>query len=753
MGIFSKRPLAFFSFIFLIFSLFAFYIPTKAKLVVSIAALFICIILFVLSFIIKKSKIHILISCICVSAIILSMAHSFVFIGLPTQKAKSHVGRNKVLCYVIDEEYVSDSVKEYSVKIKKVGDDNTNIRALLVCDFKREFNEGDEIYGIAEIVDSSKTNSDKSDLLLTVYMDDSEHSYVKQTSRGIFETLFSECGIEILSGKLSDSIQSKLYDAFGSKKGALALGFFTGERSDMPAEITRDFRRAGVSHLMAVSGSHIAILLGGIEIILRKLSVHKNIRCITVALFGIAFLFVTGFSLSACRSVFMLYAVYLGYFLSEDSDPITSLFVSVLVIVLIFPYSIVDVGLIMSFLATLGLLTVYPILEEKLPYPRKKKKHLKRLLLIGRELLLIALMTIVANMFLLPIIWYFFGEFSLISVICNILISFISSAFLLSVPLFLFFGKIPIIGFLLKLIVSFLADIILFAVTICSRAPFATISLKYDFCHIIVALFTVFMCVFLIVKLKHKLWVVVPYGAAVLGFIICFTVYSAFYSKPSVTYTNYGENEYFIVNDNMELSICDNTSGGMPTYYNISEDIENSTATEIGKYVLTHYHKGHITSLDLLSQKKIIRRLYLPMPISDDDKICSEALWSMAREKGIGVEYYQNGDSMDIIDDVTMNILTSNEHDIGQYMSFYGKEKSVVYMTPAYYSRDNKCDILIIGEHGVKSDGTYDIDGLQANKTFISSDKIQKYLRFTTTENIYVSKNSDSFYKITFMLE
>ncbi len=353
MGIFSKRPLALFSFIFLLSSLLAFYLNTSGKIIFSGIVVTACIILFVLSFIIKKFKMKLLIVCVCISAVIFSMIHSYAFIGMPSEASKEYIGRGRVLCYVIDEEYTSENVEEYTVKIKNVEGKETNIRALLVCDFKIGLNEGDEIYGWAEITDSSWEKHKEADQLLTVYMDGPADCYIRHIPKNIIETLFSDSGIEILSGKLADRIRTELYTAFGREKGALAMGFFTGERSDMPAEITRDFRRAGVSHLMAVSGSHIAILLGGIELILRRLSVHKSIRCIAVSLFGIAFLFVTGFSLSACRSVFMLYAVYLGYFLREDNDPITSLFVSVSIIILIFPYSVIDIGLIMSFLATL----------------------------------------------------------------------------------------------------------------------------------------------------------------------------------------------------------------------------------------------------------------------------------------------------------------------------------------------------------------------------------------------------------------
>ena len=112
---------------------------------------------------------------------------------------------------------------------------------------------------------------------------------------------------------IADKISGVLVSLLGEEKGVLALGFFTGERSDLPAYIVRDFRRSGLSHIMAVSGSHIAILLGSIEVLLRRLFVPKGARCAVVSVCGLLFILITGFSLSGIRSVLMLYAVYLAY--------------------------------------------------------------------------------------------------------------------------------------------------------------------------------------------------------------------------------------------------------------------------------------------------------------------------------------------------------------------------------------------------------------------------------------------------------
>ena len=315
MGLFYRRPLALCAFSFILASVLGFFADSKYKLIIFITALFLCLLALFLSFKIKKYNRRIITVSICFLAIACSFLHSFLFISRPKEAAENIEGRNAVLCYIVDKTYISDNITEYEVKVKNVGGTSTNVRGRLTCNFVSDVDMGDEIYGAAN-VEALKDGDIYSDgILVDVYMEDISKCYARYTStgKGYGELLISECGAEILANMLSDKIQSVLVDLLGEEKGVLALGFFTGERSNLPAYIVRDFRRSGLSHIMAVSGSHIAILLGSIEALLRRLFVPKGARCAAVSVCGLIFVFITGFSLSGIRSVLMLYAVYLAY--------------------------------------------------------------------------------------------------------------------------------------------------------------------------------------------------------------------------------------------------------------------------------------------------------------------------------------------------------------------------------------------------------------------------------------------------------
>ncbi len=695
MELFSRRPLCLFCCLFLLFSAVAVELSPKTVIIIAISVLSGALLVCLLSFLLRGAHVPLTTAWLCLLVSGLALLQSFFFVGLPQAKAEKYTGNRLVHCYVVDKEYTSSQEESYYVKLKSIDGSSESIKATVVSSFRLNLDAGDEIYGLAYLSD----NVDKYDIskgrLLTAYMEDSTKCYVRHTSEGMkwYSFLTADSGIEILSNKLTDNLRNLLTEQLGDRHGALAMGFFTGDREVMPADITRDFRRSGVSHLMAVSGSHIAILLGGMDLLLRKLSVDKKYRCITVALFGVAFLFVAGFSLSAVRSVFMLYSVYLAFFFYGDNDSLTSLFVSVALIVLIAPFSIADLGLLMSFLATLGLLTVYPVFEGKLPYPKKRKsKLLRNTLILLRRALLLMLMTVVANAFLLPVMWLYFGELSLVSILTNLLITPMSTAFMLTVPIFVLLCKLPLVGYVLRLAVSIIAEGIIRLVNTCLRLPYATVSLKYTFCTVIILLFTVSMLVLLCVRLKHKMLIGLPLGVAVIAFTVCFLVNSLCFSKPTVTYIGSNSDDLAVVSEGSQLAVCDISSGGYYPYLSMLLELKASNATELQSLTLTHYHSGHSRTVQMLSKQTVIRQLYLPTPQSEEEQIYAKEIWHTATENGTKVSFYKSGERIKLTNNVVSDVYFGDTHKKGSIVTFVSPKATAAYTSGEYnsYSIDSK---------------------------------------------------------------
>jgi predicted membrane metal-binding protein len=111
----------------------------------------------------------------------------------------------------------------------------------------------------------------------------------------------------------------------GSESGGLFLALFAADRSYLDGKLSLDFRRIGISHLLALSGMHLAILSFFIHRLLSLLHIKKMARTVIVMLFVILYMFFTGFPLSVVRAGVMLFFVSLYYLLALPRDSLTVL--------------------------------------------------------------------------------------------------------------------------------------------------------------------------------------------------------------------------------------------------------------------------------------------------------------------------------------------------------------------------------------------------------------------------------------------
>lgn len=211
----------------------------------------------------------------------------------------------------------------------------------------------------------------------------------------------------------------------GDAEGLMA-GIAFGFKEDLGSEIKADFRAVGASHLLAVSGLHAAVLSQAILALLLLLKVPN--RAAHLAAAGGVFLFMalTGFQPSIIRAGIMCIVYLFGKILGRQPDSLNSLGLSVFAITAVNPYAVNDVGLLLSFSATFGILVLYPAFKRAFgDRLRQSEKRLPRLLAgpvnsFG--------LTLSATAPTLPVSLLAFGQISLISPVANLLMVFPASA-------------------------------------------------------------------------------------------------------------------------------------------------------------------------------------------------------------------------------------------------------------------------------------------------------------------------------------
>jgi len=219
---------------------------------------------------------------------------------------------------------------------------------------------------------------------------------------------------KIKQGRLN-VLQSIDGSALSSKSKNFLKGIILADRTDMDSDITRDFTKSGLVHLLAISGTHMAIIfLIFIKII--KFILPFRLRKMAIIL---SLIFIWGYSVfidygnSVVRACLMLSIYYGTIILQRKPDLLHSMGIAGLVILIWDTQQLFNVGFQLSFLAVFGIYWLNkPILKL---FPKTENN-------VYNFIQNIISVTISAQIITLPIILYYFHQFSFISIISNIIV-------------------------------------------------------------------------------------------------------------------------------------------------------------------------------------------------------------------------------------------------------------------------------------------------------------------------------------------
>lgn len=713
MALFSKRPFALFCFVFFAVSFAAGYVPVWWTVVGMVGFG----VLSFLIFLIRKFRRRCLGLGLGLMMACLALIHSFVLTELPMRHARTLTGEHTVLCEIVGDVRTSASYTQAEILLLGVDGREESIRANLSCDFPLEASVGDRIwFEVADVEETGAENTsfftsrkDNGGRLLSVSPNADGSTLIQERSQAplTFSCFLSASGWRMAASRVQGKIRTVLKDGLGDAVGTLANGFFTGDTSEMDRTVLLNFRRSGVFHLLSVSGLHLTVLLGAVEVLLRACFVPKKLRIVLVSLCGLLLLMLTGFVASACRAVLMLWLVYLQFMLLRDCDSVTALFSSAAAILLVSPYSVNDLGLWMSFQATLGLLSLYALWESSQKHAKKRKGWLGvggRFLRSVRSALVL---TLVANLFLLPISQAVFGEFSLSSLVCNLLVSPLSSVFLTGIPVFLAVGKIPFLGHAVATLLRTVGTALMKIAEYGSRFPYGVVSLKYDFCAGLVLALTVVMIGMMVGKIRRKwLFALPPVLFAVL-FSAMLAVNSLFLTETEAVYSGRtSQNEMLVLREGRHLALCDLSFGGVGGSRAAQNLVASSVATEVDSLILTHWHSGHVAMVDRLSEEVLIRRICLPMPESASEVRWAEDVCDLANQRSISVCFYRSGEVISLWDGVSC--FAESADGAVLCVTAVGENARLLYVSERAWTQENsailaekaaEAETVIVGAH------------------------------------------------------
>jgi competence protein ComEC len=204
-------------------------------------------------------------------------------------------------------------------------------------------------------------------------------------------------------------------------QASLLAGILLGVETGIPADLMADFSATGTTHIIAISGFNISIIAGLFSGLSTRLFGRRRAMPVSVAGIILYTIFV-GASAAVVRAAIMgsLYVIAIHY--GRQSDALNSLMAAAILMTALNPFTLWDLGFQLSFADTLGLVLYTPVVQGWF------ERGLRKLLSEGATKTAIGLLnealivTLAAQITILPIIIYNFHTLSLVTLLTNLLI-------------------------------------------------------------------------------------------------------------------------------------------------------------------------------------------------------------------------------------------------------------------------------------------------------------------------------------------
>ena len=242
--------------------------------------------------------------------------------------------------------------------------------------------------------------------------------------------------------KIKNQFQEKINNFLPEPEAGFLAGLILGERQSLNKDLKANLQKSGTSHLIALSGYNITIIIGAVLSLFLFLGLHRSWAFCFSIIIVILFVLMTGASASIVRAAIMGILAMFGQRIGRLYHSRNALFLAALIMTILNPKIIrFDFAFQLSFMATLGLIYFGPLFEKIIRADIKSFLNWRGVLAL----------TLSAQAAVLPLLISRFGYFSLVAPLTNILI-------LIFIPTTMLFGFLTgISGFIFSALGQILA--------------------------------------------------------------------------------------------------------------------------------------------------------------------------------------------------------------------------------------------------------------------------------------------------------
>ena len=413
-------------------------------------------------------------------------------------------------------------------------------------------------------------------------------------------------------------IKEKLEKNLSKESSSILIGLLIGDKTNIEKDVIEEYRKASLSHILAISGTHISYIILILDYICKRIKKKRlgQILTIIVLLFFIA---LTGATPSVIRASIMCIMSILSSIFKRQYDFWTSLSVSLIIQILYNPYIIFDLGLILSYSGVIGIIVFNRII----------KKYIK---------LNSISMCLSANIVIIPILIYNYNTLSLSFFISNMFVSILIGPIIVLGFVYIFFNFKSII-FILEILLKVLNSV----AKICSKIPFSEIFVSTPS---IISIILFYLFLYLTLKNYKK--------SAVAVIILCILFnfnYQIFNNNCLlINFIDVNQGDSCLIRYGSKNILID-TGGSTDTNYDIGKNITlpyllDRKVSVLDYVLITHFDADHSQGLMYLLKKIKIKNIIISK--QPEETIYYKETLQQANKNNIKILYVKKGDIIEV---------------------------------------------------------------------------------------------------------
>lgn len=291
---------------------------------------------------------------------------------------------------------------------------------------------------------------------------------------------------------------------------SILKGILLGDKSEIDEEIITDFSDSNISHILAISGMHISYVILIISFVFNRL-LGKHFSKIVISFFVFIYMCLTGFLVTLVRAGISGIVLIMSNFFYRKNDIWQTLSLSLIILLINNPFSILNIGLQLSYSAIIGIIIFQRLLKKYISNSLEKtnnraiRKNQKKIRYgikiinskIGQIVLDSILVTISSMISIIPIIIYQFNKLPIFSIFLSILASFIIVPIIVLGLICLVFDTS-----FLQILLSYSLKILIFISKLGSKIPLSKIYIITPNIIFVIMYYFLVLLSFYIIQLK-----------------------------------------------------------------------------------------------------------------------------------------------------------------------------------------------------------------------------------------------------------